>query len=200
MKRFLIAAFAALLLAIGANAQVYDGITQPTTFRVWTSASQPLEGGSASFTSFVGHKYAPAKWFDVTGIANYNFSSGQFSPAVWLGFHAGEHFHLLSRSIYDANIGNYRHTLSATVKIAKGFHVDATWDNLLNKREFCSGDRLQVLAGWGWKWGAINAGYSMRAKAGFITNLRIKMTNAFWAQFKYDGGIDSITTSIAYHF
>lgn len=200
MKKYILAVFTALLLAIGANAQIYDGITQPTTFRVWTSVSQNLDGGSASFGSFVGYKYAPVDWFDITGVANYSFSSGQFSPAVWLGFHAGKYVHILSRSIYDANIANYRHTLSATVKIPKGFMIDCTWDNLLNHGAFCNGDRLQVVGGWGCKWCIFNVGYSMRALKGVIANVRFKVTDAFWLQLKYDQGANTIATNIAYHF
>jgi hypothetical protein len=200
MKKFIIAAIAALTLAVSANAQIYDGITQPTTYRVWTSATQSLNGGDASFGAFMGYKYDVAKWFNVTGIAQYNFNSRQFSPAVWLGFNICDRVYLLSRNIYDANVGNYRQTLSASVKIPKGFMVDATWDNMFNHGAFCQGDRLQVVGGWGNKWCIFNVGYSMRAAKGVIANIRFKMTNAYWLQFKYDGGLNAITTNIAYHF
>lgn len=200
MKKFLLAAFAALAVCLSANAQVYDGITQPTTFRVWTSITQPLDGGAASLGGFVGYRYDVAKWFNVTGIANYSVGSGQFSPAVWLNFNIGGVFYVLSRNIYDANIGNYRQTLSATVKIPKGFMIDCTWDNLYNHGEFCNGDRLQVVGGWGGKYVIFNAGYSMRAKPGIVANIRFKMTNAYWLQFKYDQGANIIATNIAYHF
>ena len=200
MKRFIIAAIAALAISLSAKAQMYDGITQPTTYRIWLMTNQPLDGGPATFTPFVGYRQDLAKWVNVTGWAQYNFTSHQFIPAVWFNFNIADHLYILSRSIYDCGDGNYRHGLAATWKIAKGFHMDCTWDTLYNHGKFAQGDRLQVLAGWGGKKVVLNAGYSMRAKAGVIVNARYKLNDLTWAQLKYDGGINAVSFSLVYHW
>ena len=38
-----------LLFAIGAKAQIYDGITQPTRFRVWVPVTTSLHDGVKAF-------------------------------------------------------------------------------------------------------------------------------------------------------
>ena len=203
MKKFLtmgLLALTFLLAGLNANAQVYDGITQPTTYRVWASLSQPTDGGAASFSFFTGYKYDVAKWFSVTGVANYNVTGQAFSPAVWLNFNVGGVFYVLSRNIWDIKSGKFKETLSATVKLPAGFMIDATWDNMFSGDKFLDGDRLQAVAGWGCKWVIFNAGYSMRAKPGFIANVRFKLTPAYWLQFKYDGGINAVAVNMAYHF
>lgn len=203
MKKFLtmgLLALTFLLAGLNANAQVYDGITQPTTYRVWASLSQPTDGGAASFSFFTGYKYDVAKWFSVTGVANYNVTGQAFSPAVWLNFNVGGVFYVLSRNIWDIKSGKFKETLSATVKLPAGFMIDATWDNMFNGDKFLDGDRLQAVAGWGGKHVIFNAGYSMRTKPGLIANVRFKLTPAYWLQFKYDGGINAVAVNMAYHF
>lgn len=204
MKKFITVALAALpILAFSmtAHAQVYDGITQPTTYRVWASVSQPTDGtGNASFSFFTGYKYDVAKWFSVTGVANYNVTGQAFSPAVWLNINAGGVFYLLSRNIYDAKNEKFKETVSATVKLPAGFMIDATWDNMFNGDSTLNGDRLQAVGGWGCKWVIFNAGYSLRTLPGFIANVRFKLTPQYWLQFKYDGGLNSIAANFAYHF
>lgn len=200
MKKLIIAVIAALAISLSANAQVYDGITQPTTYRVWASISQPTDGGAAGFSFFTGYKYNVTDWFNVTGVANYNVTGQAFSPAVWLNFNVGGVFYVLSRNIWDIKSGKFKETLSASVKLPEGFMIDATWDNMFNGDKFLDGDRLQAVAGWAGQKVIFNAGYSMRAKPGFIANIRFKLTSAYWLQFKYDGGIKAVAVNMAYHF
>ena len=203
MKRFLhpgIFALILLLSGLKAEAQIYDGITQPTAYRVWASITQPTDGGSTSFSFFTGYKHDVADWFSVTGVASYNVTAQAFSPAVWLNFNAGGVFYVLSRNIWDVRSGKFKETLSATVKIPHGFMVDATWDNMFDGGRFADGDRLQVVGGWGGKHVVMNAGYSLRAAPGFIANVRFKLTQAYWLQFKYDGGLKAVAVNMAYHF
>lgn len=203
MKKFICMALAAITIFLSgmtARAQVYDGITQPTTYRVWASITQPTDGSSASLSFFTGYKYDVSDWFSLTGVANYNVTGQAFSPAVWLNFNVGGVFYFLSRNIWDVRSNKFKETLSATVKIPEGFMIDATWDNIFNGDRFCEGDRLQAVAGWGCKWVILNAGYSMRAAPGFIANVRFKLTPEYWLQLKYDGGIDAVAVNMAYHF
>lgn len=201
MKKIIITLIAALALGLSANAQMYDGITQPTKYRVWLMTNIPGDGGNANFTPFVGYRQDIAQWLNVTGWAQYNFATQTLTPAVWLNFNIANRFYVLSRSIVDLkNGGNYRHGLAATLKIAAGFHMDCTWDNLLNRGKFADGDRLQVLAGWGGKKVVVNGGYSMRAFPGFVCNVRYKLTDMLWSQLKYDGGLNAYAFSLVYHW
>ena len=187
-------------MAATAKAQIYDGITQPTKYRVWLSLNQPYDGGTATFNPFVGYKVDVAKWFNVTGVAQYNFSTEAFTPAVWLNFNIADRFYILSRNIYDWKANKYKQTISGTVKLPLGFMVDATWENLFNGDNFCDGDRLQVVGGYAYKWIVFNAGYSMRAHPGMIANVRFKLTPELWFQLKYDGGMETIGFNVAYNF
>ena len=78
--------------------------------------------------------------------------------------------------------------------------VDATWENLYNGKKFCDTDRLQFVAGYGYKWFVVNAGYSCRNKPGVIANARFKITDYNWLQLKYDGGTESIQIGCALQF
>lgn len=200
MKRFLFLITAVLLMATTAKAQIYDGITQPTKYRVWLSLNQPYDGGSAIFNPFVGYKVDVVKWFNVTGVAQYNFNTQAFTPAVWLNFNIADRFYILSRNIYDWKANKYKQTLSVTVKLPLGFMADATWENLFNGDSFCNGDRLQVVGGYAYKWIVFNAGCSMRAHPGMIANVRFKLTPELWFQLKYDGGTENIGFNVAYNF
>lgn len=200
MKRFLFLIAAVFLMAVTAKAQIYDGITQPTKYRVWLSLNQPYDGGTATFNPFVGYKVDVVKWFNVTGVAQYNFSTEAFTPAVWLNFNIADRFYILSRNIYDWKANKYKQTLSGTIKLPLGFMVDATWEKLFNGNSFCDGDRLQVVGGYAYKWIVFNAGYSMRAHLGMIANVRFKLTHELWFQLKYDGGMETIGFNVAYNF
>ena len=190
-----------LMLPCGLHAQVYDGITQPLRYRIWIPVSANLHGhGSTSVSPFIGYKENLTDWLSVTGIAQYNIGGEAFVPQVWLNLNYKKTFWFLSRSIYDTKANIYRHTLSATVKLPKGFMVDATWDDAYNGHKFIDTDRLQVLGGVAHGRFVVNAGYSMRNKPGVIANLRLKITDYDWLQFKYDGGAKAFTFSTALQF
>ncbi len=198
-KGIIVALF--LLLPCGLSAQVYDGITQPTRYRIWIPVSANLHGhGSTSVSPFIGYKENICDWFSVTGIAQYNIGKEAFVPQVWLNFNVNKWLWFLSRSIYDTKENIYRHTLSTTIKLPHGFMIDATWDNAYDGHKFCDTDRLQVLGGVAHGRFVFNAGYSMRNKPGLITNLRLKITDYDWLQLKYDAGTKAFTFSTALQF
>ena len=187
-----------LLLPCGLSAQVYDGITQPLRYRVWIPVSANLHGhGSTSVSPFIGYKEDLTEWLSATAVAQYNIGGEAFVPQLWLNLNYNKWLWFLSRSIYDTNTNIYRHTLSATVKLPKGFMIDATWDDAYNGHKFIDTDRLQVLGGVAHGRFVVNAGYSMRNQPGVITNLRLKITDYDWLQFKYDGGAKAFTFSTA---
>ncbi|MBO5710434.1 MAG: hypothetical protein J6R62_02800, partial [Rikenellaceae bacterium] len=104
-----------LLFAVGAKAQIYDGITQPTRFRVWVPITTSLhESNSTTVAPFIGYKQEVCDWFSVTPVLQYNINNEVFTPQVWLNFNVKQKFYVLSRSIYDTKANEYRHTLSAT--------------------------------------------------------------------------------------
>lgn len=190
-----------ILLPCGLPAQVYDGITQPTRYRIWIPVSASLHGhGSTSVSPFVGYKENLTDWLSATAVAQYNIGGEAFVPQLWLNVNYNKWLWFLSRSIYDTKANIYRHTLSATVKLPKGFMVDATWDDAYNGHKFIDTDRLQVLGGVAHGRFVVNAGYSFRNKPGVIANLRLKITDYDWLQFKYDGGIKAVTVSTALQF
>lgn len=190
-----------LMLPCGLHAQVYDGITQPLRYRIWIPVSANLHGhGSTSVSPFIGYKENLTDWLSATAVAQYNIGGEAFVPQLWLNVNYNKWLWFLSRSIYDTKANIYRHTLSATVKLPKGFMIDATWDDAYNGHKFIDTDRLQVLGGVAHGRFVVNAGYSMRNKPGVIANLRLKITDYDWLQFKYDGGIKAITVSTALQF
>lgn len=190
-----------LMLPCGLSAQVYDGITQPTRYRIWIPVSANLHShGSTSVSPFVGYKENLTDWLSATAVAQYNIGGEAFVPQLWLNVNYNKWLWFLSRSIYDTKANIYRHTLSATVKLPKGFMIDATWDDAYNGHKFIDTDRLQVLGGVAHGRFVVNAGYSMRNKPGVIANLRLKITDYDWLQFKYDGGAKAFTFSTALQF
>ena len=190
-----------LMLPCGLHAQVYDGITQPTRYRIWIPVSANLHGhGSTSVSPFVGYKENLTDWLSATAVAQYNIGGEAFVPQLWLNVNYNKWLWFLSRSIYDTKANIYRHTLSATVKLPKGFMIDATWDDAYNGHKFVDTDRLQVLGAVAHGRFVVNAGYSMRNKPGVIANLRLKITDYDWLQFKYDGGAKAFTFSTALQF
>lgn len=201
MKKILFALIAILALACTkVNAQVYDGITQPTAWRVWMSVTTPTNGTGATVAPFVGYKQDVAKHFSLTAVAQYNFNNDAVIPQVWLNFDIAKKFFVLSRSIYNTKTEKYSHTMSATYKLPANFMIDATWDNLYNGTKWCDTDRLQIVGGYNINNKVIfNAGYSVRNNDGFIGNIRWKVTNNDWVQMKYDGGAKTINVAVAFH-
>lgn len=201
IRIILILSALSLLLGMKARAQVYDGITQPTKFRVWLPVTANLHNSKdVSVAPFVGYKQDIGEHFSITPVLQYNINKEAFIPQVWLNANIAKKFYVLSRSIYDTKANLYKHTLSATYKLPLNFMVDATWENLYNGRKFADTDRLQFVGGWAWKMFVANAGYSCRAAPGFIANVRWKVTDYNWLQLKYDGGMKSIQISAALQF
>lgn len=193
------------MIAIGsvaATAQIYDGVSQSNTFRMWAGLSQPYKGGEASASSYFGYKYTFTEWFDATGMARYNFSSRSFLPAIWLNFNIDKRFYILSRSILDCKEKRYKQSAAVTVKLPLSFMIDATWDNIYNGSSWCSGDRLQIVAGMNiTKIRTIfNVGYSLRSFKGFVATIRYKFNNYLWCQAKADFGVEALDLSLAYNF
>lgn len=190
-----------ILLGMKARAQVYDGITQPTKFRVWLPVTANLHNSKdVSVAPFVGYKQDIGEHFSITPVLQYNINKEAFIPQVWLNANIAKKFYVLSRSIYDTKANLYKHTLSATYKLPLGFMVDGTWENMYNGKKFCNGDRLQFVGGWAHRLFVMNAGYSCRTKPGFIANARWKVTPTDWLQMKYDGGTKSVQIGMALQF
>lgn len=190
-----------ILLGMKARAQVYDGITQPTKFRVWLPVTANLHNSKdVSVAPFVGYKQDIGEHFSITPVLQYNINKEAFIPQVWLNANIAKKFYVLSRSIYDTKANLYKHTLSATYKLPLGFMVDGTWENMYNGKKFCDGDRLQFVGGWVHRLFVVNAGYSCRTKPGFIANARWKVTPTDWLQMKYDGGTKSVQIGMALQF
>lgn len=204
MKKFIVfclVVLLALFATTSAIAQVYDGITQPTKWRVWLPVSVSTENASnMNSTPFIGYRQDVCNHFNITGVLQYNIKGEAIVPQIWLNADIKGKVYFLSRSIYNTHTNKYCHTLSATAKLPLGFHIDITWDNLYDGNGFCDTDRLQVLGGYGNDRFVFNAGYSMRDAKGFVTNLRLKLTNTQWVQLKYDGGTKQVTAALAMHF
>ncbi len=197
----LFVAVMSVMFGVRSQAQIYDGMTQPTKFRVWIPTTVSLQNSkSVSVAPFIGFRQDIGKRFSVTPVLQYNVNSETFIPQLWLNVNAAKNLYILSRSIYDTRADLYKHTLSATYKLPLGFMVDGTWENLFNGKKFCDGDRLQFVAGWAHKAIVFNVGYSCRSKSGFIANFRWKVTDYNWLQFKYDGGAKNIQISTALQF
>lgn len=201
IRIILILSAISILLGMKARAQVYDGITQPTKFRVWLPVTANLHNSKdVSVAPFVGYKQDIWEHFSITPVLQYNINKEAFIPQVWLNANIAKKFYVLSRSIYDTKANLYKHTLSATYKLPLGFMVDGTWENMYNGKKFCDGDRLQFVGGWAHRLFVVNAGYSCRAKPGFIANARWKVTPTDWLQMKYDGGTKSVQIGMALQF
>lgn len=201
IRIILILSAISILLGMKARAQVYDGITQPTKFRVWLPVTANLHNSKdVSVAPFVGYKQDIGEHFSITPVLQYNINKEAFIPQVWLNANIAKKFYVLSRSTYDTKANLYKHTLSATYKLPLGFMVDGTWENMYNGKKFCDGDRLQFVGGWAHRLFVVNAGYSCRAKPGFIANARWKVTPTDWLQMKYDGGTKSVQIGMALQF
>lgn len=197
-KLFIMLVLAAVSLAAGA--QVYDGITQPTKFRIFMPVTTSLEGNGSTVAPFVGYRADVAKCFSVTPVIQYNMNTEAVSLAAWLNVNYQQRIYLLARSVYNTKTKMFTETVSGTIKLPAGFMIDATWDNLYNDRRFLNGDRLQVLGGFDYGRFVFNAGYSMRALPGFVANIRFKVAKYNWLQLKYDEGAKAFITSVALQF
>lgn len=192
--------FVLVAVSLAAKAQVYDGITQPTKFRVFMPVTTSLEGNGSTVAPFVGYRADVAKWLSVTPVLQYNMTSEAVSFGAWLNVNYQQRFYLLVRSTYNTKAKKFTETLSGTIKLPAGFMIDATWDNLYNGRKFLNGDRLQVVGGLDYGRFVFNVGYSMRALPGFVANIRFKVTQYNWLQLKYDEGAKAFIASVALQF
>lgn len=200
MRRYILLVLLAVLALGGTHAQVYDGITQPTRFRLFMPVTTSLEGHGSTVAPFVGYRADVTGWLSLTPVVQYNMTSEAVTAGVWVNVSYRKRFYLLARSMYNTKAGLFTETLSGTVKLPVGFMIDATWDNMYNGRSFCDGDRLQVVGGWDYRRIVVNAGYSLRECSGFVANLRFKVTKYNWLQLKYDEGAKAFITSVALQF
>ncbi len=201
MKRSFIVALLMCMVAFVSNAQVYDGITQPTKWRVFVPSTISMtESHKTTIAPFVGFRQDLGKHWSITPVVQYNINNEALIPQVWINFNVKEKLYILSRSIYNFKTNLFTETLSATYKLPMNFMIDATWDNVYNGRKFCDGDRLQFVGGWAWKMLVGNVGYSCRANRGVVANLRWKVTKYNWLQLKYDDGVKNLQVSCALQF
>lgn len=200
MRRIIFIIMLAVIAVGGIHAQIYDGITQPTRFRLFMPVTISLQDHGMNISPFIGYRADIASWLSLTPVVQYNRVSDAVTAGVWVNVNYLKRFYLLARSMYNMKVGLFTETLSGTVKLPVGFMIDATWDNMYNGRSFCDGDRLQVVGGWDYRRIVVNAGYSLRAWSGFVTNLRFKVTQYNWLQLKYDQGNESISVSMALQF
>ena len=200
MRRLVFLVLFAVLALGGTHAQIYDGITQPTRFRLFMPATISLQGHGTTVAPFVGYRADIAGWLSLTPVVQYNFNTEAVTAGMWMNLNYKQKFYLLARSMYNTKAGLFSETLSGTVKLPAGFMIDATWDNLYNGRSFFDGDRMQVVGGWDYRRIVINAGYSLRACSGIVANFRFKVTQYNWLQLKYDQGNKSISVSTALQF
>jgi len=199
MKKLLLLLTAAIV-SITTFSQVYDGITQPTRFRVLVPVTTNIDTDKLSVSPFIGYKQTFTNWFNVTGVAQYNLSTHNVSPQLWLNFNANNKLYFLMRTIYDTKPDYFRETLSATYKAWGGLHFDCTWDNFYADNTFLNNDRLQFLGGYDYKHFVVNGGYSCRYQKGWITNVRYRFDKYNWLQMKYDGGIRAYSITSIFNF
>lgn len=201
MKRAISLIMLLFALSIGGSqAQVYDGITQPTRFRLFMLVTTSLQGGGTTVAPFIGYRADVTRWLSLTPVVQYNMNAEAVTAGVWVNVNYQQRFYLLARSMYNTKTELFTETLSGTVKLPAGFMVDATWDNLYNGCEFFEGDHLQVVGGLDYRRFVFNAGYSLRACSGIVANVRFKVTQYNWLQLKYDQGVQAISVSTALQF
>jgi hypothetical protein len=121
MKKIILLTF---LLAIAASSfsQVYDGITQPTKYRIWVPVNTPLDGsGKIIVSPFAGLKIDAANWLTVTPVFQYALNTNKPIPQLWVNFNYNKRYYLLLRNIYDLKADQFRETVSGTIKLPAGF-------------------------------------------------------------------------------
>ena len=82
-------------VSLAAKAQVYDGITQPTKFRVFMPVTTSLEGNGSTVAPFVGYRTDVAKWLSVTPVLQYNMNTEAVTLATWLNVNYQQRFFCL---------------------------------------------------------------------------------------------------------
>lgn len=212
MKKLFILLFSVLLLgSITLQAQVYDGITQPTRWRIWFPAQfsvAPSKTTTPTVAPFVGYKVELAKWVNLTAVYQYNVNKHAHIPAIWMNFNINKKVYFLFRTGYNSQANQLFETVSGTWKAPMNFMLDFTWQNMI-VNNFNEGaakgtqvwetyDNLQVLGGWKLTVNkrdilVVNTGWRFRQEyvggkynAGLISNLRLIVYQKNWLQFGYD--------------
>lgn len=84
-----------IVVSLVARAQVYDGITQPTKFRIFMPITTSLHGNGSTVSPFVGYRADVAKWLSVTSVLQYNMNTEAVTLAAWLNMNYQQRFFCL---------------------------------------------------------------------------------------------------------
>ena len=195
MKNIFLKRIAILVLSLFAvtalHSQILDGTVQSARFRVSLPATFNFDDGSVNSSPYVSYKQDLLPWMKAAAFAQYNIKQEAFVPQMWVEFSAAKRYYLLSRSIFNTRTGKYSHGLAATVKLPSHLSIDATWDNMFQQAGTTHIDRFQIVGGYINKRFIANAGYSMLYKKGFVANLRVIFSSAYFLQMKYDAGVNN---------
>ena len=201
MKRGLIVALLMCMITFFSTAQIYDGMTQATKWRVFVPTTVSMTGAKKTVIApFIGFRQNIGNHWSITPVFQYNINYEAFIPQIWINFNIRERLYILLRSMYNFKSQHFSEILSVTYKLLLDFMIDATWENVLNGKKFCKDDRLQFIGGWAWKMLVGNIGYSCLLNKGLIANIRWKVTKYNWLQLKYDDGIKSLQVSCVLQF
>jgi hypothetical protein len=189
LKKSIIFCFAtSLFIFAGQNlySQVYDGMTQPTLYRIMSANN--IKGGT---TLQLGRKWwiDKNKHFSTTVFYTYFLNKDQHAIESWnnLNFF-NKKLYLLSRTGYNITSNNLWETFSGTYLLPYNMMLDFTWYNLYNNNEFFVNDELQVLFGVKlFNQIVVNGGYRVIGETlGPVFNLRFLLIDKFqWLQFRY---------------
>jgi len=180
-------AFGFLCLA-GQNlfGQVYDGMTQPTFYRIMSANN--IKGGT---TLQLGRKWwiDKNKHFSTTVFYTYFLNKNQHAIESWNNLNLlNKKLYLLSRTGYNITSNNLWETFSVTYLLPYNMMLDLTWYNIYNNNEFFVNDELQVLFGIKlFNQIVLNGGYRVIGETpGPVFNLRFLLIDKFqWLQFRY---------------
>lgn len=193
------------LIVNSASAQVFDGMTQPTTWRFWTPVSLSIETDKVNAAPFMGYKIwinnPSTSHLSTTAIFQYNFTNQTPSIQSWNNVNLLKRkVWFMSRTGYDIGNDKLWETLSGTVFFPYRLNIDFTWSNFFyfqNGFNFLDNDKLQIVVGYklvlrlkdGSKRSvfAFNIGARIRGNTtGIVTNLRLYIQKTNWLQFRYD--------------
>ncbi len=202
--KFLIPVLFVLCQANYTKAQVFDGITQPTTWRFWTPVSLNIETNNVNAAPFIGYKIwinnPETSHFSTTIITQYNFANSSPSLQSWNNVNLlNRRLWFMSRTGYDFDSGKLWEKLSGTLLLPSNFNIDFTWTDFLYFKEgahFLETDKLQVVGGYKayrtvndnkMPLFAVNLGARIRGNTtGAVANLRLYIQKTNWLQFRYD--------------
>ena len=191
MQKKLLTATMLLLLSAAAHSQILDGTVQSARYRISLPLTFNFDDGTINSSPYLSYKHDIASWLKGAAFAQYNIKQEAFVPQAWFEFSYAKRYYLLSRSIFNTRTGKYSHGLAATIKLPSHLSVDATWDNMFQQAGTTHIDRFQIVGGYINKRFIANAGYSMLYKKGFVANLRVIFSSAYFLQMKYDAGVNN---------